>query len=76
MTAPQFFLVASPHVYAIGADGYFFGAYIDNDGIPDWSTSYDFNPQDEDVDHIVHMCHLLKQAQQLTQEHTSEVFVK
>jgi hypothetical protein len=22
------------------------------------------------------MCHLLKQAQQLTQEHTSEVFVK
>jgi hypothetical protein len=53
-----------------------FGAAVNDDGSVDWSGSYEFSPDEEDVEYVAHMCNLLKQAQQLSQEHIQEVFVK
>ena len=76
MTAPAFYLVADGNAFAIEKDGYMFGAPVDDDGSVIWDCSYDFNPCDEDVEYVAHMCQLLQHAQSLTIEQTNEVFVK
>ena len=64
MTAPLFYLVADGNAFAIEDDGYMFGAAVNDDGSVDWSGSYEFSPDEEDVEYVAHMCNLLKQAQQ------------
>ena len=76
MTAPAFYLVADGNAFAIEEDGYMFGAPVDSNGVVVWQDSYEFVPNDEDVEYIAHMCNLLKQAQELTTEHDYGVFVK
>ena len=75
MSAPQFYLVADDHAFALDGDD-FYGAPVNADGTVDWDCAYDFEPCDEDVEYVAHMCYYLKQAAQLHSEHTSEVFVK
>ena len=76
MSAPQFYLVADGNAFALDDDGTPFGAPVNIDGTVDWDCSYDFDPNEEDVEYVAHMCYYLKQAEQLHQEHNSEVFVK
>ena len=75
MSAPQFYLVADGNAYAIEGDD-LYGAPVNLDGTVDWDAAYDFDPCEEDVEYVAHMCYYLKQAQQLTLEQNSEVFVK
>ena len=75
MSAPQFYLVADDHAFALDGDD-FYGAPVNADGTVDWDASYDFEPCDEDVDYVAHMCYYLKQAAQLHSEQTQEVFIK
>lgn len=75
MTVPQFYLVADDHAFALDGDD-FFGAPVNADGTVDWDCAYDFDPNEEDVDYVAHMCYYLKQAAQLHTEHSHEVFVK
>jgi len=75
MSAPQFYLVADGNAYAIDGDD-LYGAPVNLDGTVDWDSAYDFDPCDEDVEYVAHMCYYLKQAQQLTLEQNNEVFVK
>ena len=42
----------------------------------DWDQAYDFDPCDEDVEFVAHMCDKLMQAKALHDEQFSEVFVK
>jgi hypothetical protein len=74
MTAPQFYLVADDTAFALDGND-FYGAPVNNDGTVDWNNSFDFDPNEEDVDYVAHMCYYLKQAAQLHQEQTT-VFVK
>jgi len=89
MSSPQFYLVADDTAFAIDDDGKFFCAPVcdfDNtvDGIAKgevcWEDSWeldDIRPEYQDyVEYVAHMCYYLKQAQQLTLEQNSEVFVK
>jgi len=73
---PAFYLVADGNAYAIENDGFLFGAPVLNDGTVEWENSYEFSPDEEDVEYVAHMCQLLVQAQALTKEHNQEVFVK
>ena len=73
---PAFYLVADGNAYAIEDDGYMFGAPVLTDGTVEWESSYEFDPCEEDVEYVAHMCNLLQQAQQLTIEQNNEVFVK
>ncbi|AHB80465.1 hypothetical protein S-MbCM7_051 [Synechococcus phage ACG-2014h] len=73
---PSFYLVADGNAFAIEEDGYMFGAPVAEDGSIEWEDAYDFNPNDEDVEYVAHMCHLLQQSQALTVEHQNEVFIK
>ena len=75
MSAPQFYLVAEGNAFAIDGDD-LYGAPVNEDGTVDWDCAYDFEPCDEDVEYVAHMCYYLKQAAQLHTEHQSEVFVK
>ena len=75
MSSPQFYLVADGNAYAIDGDD-LYGAPVNADGTVDWDAAYDFDPCEEDVEYVAHMCYYLKQAQQLTIEQNSEVFVK
>ena len=75
MSAPQFYLVAEGNAFAIDGDD-LYGAPVNDDGTVDWDCAYDFDPCDEDVEYVAHMCYYLKQAAQLHTEHTSQVFVK
>ncbi|AMO43087.1 hypothetical protein R1080702_078 [Cyanophage S-RIM32] len=76
MTAPQFYLVADHHAFAIDEDGIPYAAPVKMNGLPDWDNSYDLDPCEEDVEYVAHMVYYLKQATQLHNEHTNEVFVK
>ena len=77
MTTPTFYLVAGNDAFALDEDtGIVYGCFVDDDGTIDWDCAYDFDPCDEDVEYVAHMCYYLKQASQLHTEHTSEVFVK
>lgn len=75
MTIPDFYLVADGHAFAIEGDD-MYGAPVHSNGTIDWNDAYDFEPNDEDVEYIAHMCYYLKQAQQLTIEHQSPLYQK
>ena len=53
-----------------------FGAAVKLDGSIDWENAYDFDPCDEDVEFVAHMCDKVMQAKALHDEHFSGVFVK
>lgn len=76
MSAPQFYLVADDIAFALDCDDVPFGAPVKSDGSPDWDCSFDFDPDQEDVEYVAHMCYYLKQAASLHEEQTQEVFVK
>ena len=72
----SFYIVADGNAYALDDDNVAFGAPVKLDGTVDWDCAYDFDPCDEDIEYVAHMCQLLVQAQALTNEHNQEVFVK
>ena len=76
MTAPSFYIVADGNAYAMEDDGYMFGAPVFEDNTVDWNSAYDFEPDEEDVEYVAHMCKMLQDIKALTIEHTNEVFVK
>ena len=76
MSAPTFYIVADGNAYALDDDNVAFGAPVRLDGTVDWDCAYDFDPCDEDIEYVAHVCQLLVQAQALTNEHNQEVFVK
>ena len=76
MNAPNFCIVADGNAYAMEDDGYMFGAPVFEDNTVDWNSAYDFEPDEEDVEYVAHMCKMLQDIKALTIEHTNEVFVK
>jgi|TARA_B100000035_G_scaffold246043_1_gene214723 hypothetical protein len=76
MNAPNFYIVADGNAYAMEDDGYMFGAPVFEDNTVDWNSAYDFEPNEEDVEYVAHMCKMLQDIKALTIEHTNEVFVK
>jgi hypothetical protein len=76
MNAPNFYIVADGNAYAMEDDGYMFGAPVFEDNTVDWNSAYDFEPNEEDVEYVAHMCKMLQDIKALTIEHTDEVFVK
>ena len=76
MNAPNFYVVADGNAYAMEDDGYMFGAPVFEDNTVDWNSAYDFEPNEEDVEYVAHMCKMLQDIKALTIEHTNEVFVK
>ena len=76
MTAPNFYIVADGNAYALDDDGVPFGAPVLEDNTIDWDQAYDFDPCDEDIEYVAHMCKMLQDMKALTVEHFSEVFVK
>jgi len=76
MTAPSFYIVADGNAYAMDDDGYMFGAPVFEDNTVDWECSYEFTPDEEDVEYVAHMCKMLQDVKALTIEHTQEVFIK
>tara|TARA_Y100000004_G_scaffold173195_1_gene210807 strand:+ start:536 stop:766 length:231 start_codon:yes stop_codon:yes gene_type:complete len=76
MNAPNFYVVADGNAYAMEDDGYMFGAPVFEDNTVDWNSAYDFEPDEEDVEYVAHMCKMLQDIKALTIEHTNEVFVK
>ena len=76
MNAPNFYIVADGNAYAMEEDGYMFGAPVFEDNTVDWNSAYDFEPDEEDVEYVAHMCKMLQDIKALTIEHTNEVFVK
>lgn len=76
MTAPQFYLVADGNAFALDDDGIPFGAPVCDDGTVDWECAYDFDPNEEDVEYVAHMCYHLTEAAKLHNEHNLEVFTK
>ena len=76
MNAPNFYIVADGNAYAMEDDGYMFGAPVFEDNTVDWNSAYDFEPEEEDVEYVAHMCKMLQDIKALTIEHTNEVFVK
>ena len=76
MNAPNFYVVADGNAYAMEDDGYMFGAPVFEDNTVDWNSAYDFEPDEEDVEYVAHMCKMLQDIKALTIEHTDEVFVK
>jgi hypothetical protein len=76
MTAPNFYIVADGNAYALDDDGVPFGAPVFEDNTIDWDQAYDFDPCDEDIEYVAHMCKMLQDMKALTVEHFTEVFVK
>ena len=76
MNAPNFYIVADGNAYAMEDDGYMFGAPVFEDNTVDWNSAYDFEPDEEDVEYVAHMCDKVMQAKALHDEQFSEVFVK
>ena len=56
--------------------GYMFGAPVFANNTVDWDASYEFNPDEEDVEYVAYMCKMLQDIKLLTKEHQTEVFVK
>ena len=75
MPAPEFYLVAGDNAFALEGND-LFGAPVKFNGIPDWDAAFDFDPNEEYVEYVAHMCYYLKQAAQLHCEHNQEVFSK
>ena len=76
MTAPNFYIVADGNAYALDDDGVPFGAPVFEANTIDWDQAYDFDPCDEDIEYVAHMCKMLQDMKALTVEHFTEVFVK
>ena len=76
MFVPTFYIVAEGNAYALDIDGIPFGAPVFNDGKIDWDNAYDFDPCEEDVEYVAHMCDKVMQAKALHDENFNEVFVK
>ena len=70
----MFYLVADGNA-ALDDDGTVFGAPVNMDSRNDWDGSYDFNPNEEDVEYVAHMCQYLTLAAKLTKS-TIRVFIK
>ena len=62
----MFYLVADGNAFALDDDGTVFGAPVNMDGTVDWDGSYDFDPNEEDVEYVAHMCQYLTLAAKLT----------
>jgi hypothetical protein len=62
MSVPVYYIVADGNAYALDENGVAFGAPVCIDGSVDWEGSYDFNPNEEDVEYVARMCHLLTEA--------------
>jgi len=75
MSAPKFYIVVDQNAFALDGDD-FYGAPVNTDGTVDWNDAYDFEPNEEDVEYVAHMCYYLKQAAQLHVEQSQEVFIK
>ena len=60
MNAPNFYIVADGNAYAMEEDGYMFGAPVFEDNTVDWNSAYDFEPDEEDVEYVAHMCKMLQ----------------
>ena len=58
MSAPNFYIVADGNAYALDDDNVAFGAPVKLDGTVDWDCAYDFDPCDEDIEYVAHMCQL------------------
>ena len=56
MYVPLHYLVAGGNAYAIDDDNIPFGAAVKLDRSIDWENAYDFDPCDEDVEFVAHMC--------------------
>ena len=76
MSAPEFYIVADGNAYALDEQGTPFGAAVFNDGTVDWDNAYDFDPSEEELDYVAHVCYHLQQVHDLTKEHHQEVFIK
>ena len=70
------YIVAEGNAYAIDENGYMFGAPVFNDNTVDWEHSYEFEPDEEDAEHVAYMCKMLQDIQTLCEERNFEVFVK
>ena len=53
-----------------------FGAPVFNDNTVDWEHSYEFEPDEEDVEYVAYMCKMLQDIQAVSEERKYEVFVK
>jgi|TARA_B000000557_G_scaffold82988_1_gene66509 hypothetical protein len=75
---PQtYYIVADGNAYAIDENGYMFGAPVFKDNSVDWEHSYEFDPCDEDVDYVAHMCKMLQDIQAMSEERKyGEVFIR
>lgn len=70
MTLPVYYLVANEQAFALDDDGVtVFGAPVNVDGTVDWDCSYDFDPNEEDVEYVAHMSKLLIDSAKLYYEH-------
>ncbi|BCU94028.1 MAG: hypothetical protein CM15mV3_3140 [Caudoviricetes sp.] len=58
MSAPNFYIVADGNAYALDDDNVAFGAPVKLDGTVDWDCAYDFDPCDEDIEYVAHVCQL------------------
>jgi len=75
MTLPVYYLVANEQAFALDDDGVtVFGAPVNVDGTVDWDCSYDFDPNEEDVEYVAHMSKLLIDSAKLYYEHNVEVY--
>lgn len=74
--APTYYIVADGNAYAMDEEGYMFGAPVFKDNTVDWEHSYEFDPDDEDVEFVAHMCRQLQDIQALSDEHAHGVFYK
>jgi len=74
--APTYYIVADGNAYAMDENGYMFGAPVFEDNTVDWENSYEFDPCDEDVEYVAHMCKMLQDIQAMSEEHMNGVFYK
>ena len=74
--APTYYIVADGNAYAMDENGYMFGAPVFKDNTVDWENSYEFDPCDEDVEYVEHMCKMLQDIQAMSEEHMNGVFYK
>ena len=70
------YIVADGNAYAIDETGYMFGAPVFKDNSVDWEHSYEFEPCEEDAEHVAYMCKMLQDIQTLCEERKYEVLVK
>lgn len=75
MYVPLFYLVAGGFAYALDEDDMPFGAPVTN-GTIDWDASFDFDPDQEDIEFVAHMIKYVQDSKKLHEEQFNEVFYK